>query len=104
MQIEKLEYFLEVARTGSINQAAQNLHISAQALNQFVHLMERELDTKLFDGSRKGSKLTEQGEIVRTAAESVMQIWGQMKHELNAQQSVCDVVRIGCVPYYEWIY
>ena len=74
MQIEKLEYFLEVARTGSINQAAQNLHISAQALNQFVHLMERELDTKLFDGSRKGSKLTEQGEIVRTAAESVMQI------------------------------
>ena len=104
MQIDKLKYFLEVARTGSINQAAQNLHISAQALNQFVHLMERELDTKLFDGSRKGSKLTEQGEIVRTVAESVMQIWGRMKYELSAQQSVCDVVRIGCVPYYEWLY
>lgn len=104
MQIEKLEYFLEVARVGSVNQAAQNLHISAQALSQFVHLMERELDTKLFEGSRKGSKLTEQGEIVKEAAQSVMQIWGQMKHELNAQQSVCDVVRIGCVPYYEWLY
>ena len=74
MQIEKLEYFLEVARTGSINQAAQNLHISAQALNQFVHLMERELDVKLFEVSRKGSKLTEQGEIVKDAVESVMQI------------------------------
>lgn len=104
MQIEKLEYFLEVARIGSINQAAQNLHISHQALNQSIHLMEKELGVKLFEGSRKGSSLTEQGEIVKCTAETVVQAWKLMQDDLYKKALVCDVVRIGCVPYCEWLY
>lgn len=104
MQIDKLKYFLEVVRTESINQAAQNLHISHQALNQSIRLMEKELDVKLLDGNRKGSRLTAQGEVVKQTAETILTAWTSMLQTLHKEEQDINVLRIGCIPYYEWLY
>lgn len=104
MQIDKLKYFLEVVRTESINQAAQNLHISHQALNQSIRLMEKELNVKLLDGNRKGSRLTAQGEVVKQTAETILTGWTSMLRTLHKEEQDINVLRIGCIPYYEWLF
>ena len=104
MQIDKLEYFLEVARTGSINQAAQNLNISHQALNQAIHLMEKELGVKLFESNRKGTSLTANGELVRNTAECVLESWGCLRQTIAAVNGEAETIRIGFIPYYERLF
>ena len=104
MQIEKLEYFLEVARTGSINQAAQNLNISHQALNQAMHLMEKELGVKLFEGNRKGTSLTINGELVRGTAETIVEAWSTLRQGICAANNDIETIKLGFIPYYEWLF
>ena len=62
MQIERLNYFVEVARVQSINSASESLHISQQALSQSMHSLEKELGVTLFKRSNKGIQLTEKRE------------------------------------------
>lgn len=64
MQINHLRYFTEVARCGSINQAAQTLFISPQALSSSIASMENELGCKLFFRHHQGMLLTQAGQQV----------------------------------------
>ena len=104
MQLEKLEYFLEVARTHSINQAAINLNISHQALNQSMHILQKELGVKLFDGNYKGVVLTEKGEMVSQSAEKIVQEWQQLKQNLDESLNYSGQLIIGLAPYMESFY
>lgn len=42
MNIEKLEYLVEVVKTGSISAAAQNLHVTVSAISQAISSLESE--------------------------------------------------------------
>lgn len=64
MQVNHLRYFAEVARCGSINQAAQLLFISPQALSSSIASLEAELGYKLFKRYHHGMVLTEPGKQV----------------------------------------
>lgn len=64
MRTEQLQYFREVARSGSINSAAKKLHISQQGLNSMLKSLEEDLDATLFTTSRLGISLTPQGKIL----------------------------------------
>ena len=44
-----LRYFLEVARTGSVNQAAQRLHVAASAVSRQLGKLEDSLGVMLFE-------------------------------------------------------
>lgn len=104
MQIEKLEYFTEVARTGSINLASQHLNISHQALNQSMHLLEQELGVKLFQSSNKGIILTEQGEKVYYAALEIVHGWKRLKEDLREESSYAAQIHIALAPHMESLY
>jgi DNA-binding transcriptional LysR family regulator len=56
-------YFHEVARTGSIRKAAQNLNISASAISRQIAQLEHELDQPLIERLARGIRLTEAGRI-----------------------------------------
>lgn len=61
MRLKQLEYFIEIAKTGSISIAAQNLFVSQPALSNAIHQLENELEISLLIRSSKGVQLSQEG-------------------------------------------
>lgn len=80
-----LEYFIKVARLGSINKAAQALYISQPYLGKIMHNLEENLGARLFNRSRSGVTLTPEGMEFLTHSEKIIdemeQLWFQKKKE-----------------------
>ena len=64
MEIRQLEYFHEIAATGSINEAARRLNMSQPPLSYQIKQLEAELKVKLFERTRAGVTLTEAGKLL----------------------------------------
>jgi DNA-binding transcriptional LysR family regulator len=58
-----LRYVDEVARTGSIRKAAEQLNVTASAVNRRIMDLEDELGTPLFERLARGVRLTAAGEV-----------------------------------------
>ena len=58
-----LRYVDEVARAGSIRKAAEQLHVTASAVNRRVMDLEDELGAPLFERRPRGVRLTAAGEL-----------------------------------------
>jgi DNA-binding transcriptional LysR family regulator len=63
IKLEMLRYFVEVAKTGNLSQAAERLGRSPSALSMMLKQFEEHLGAPLFETDRK-SKLTLLGEFV----------------------------------------
>lgn len=72
MQLERLESFLEIARTGSVTRAAHALGLSQPALSERLHGLERELGTDLFVRGKRGVRLSEAGRALLPHAERAL--------------------------------
>lgn len=74
MTIQQCKYVLEIARTGSFNEAAKTLFIAQSSLSAGVKSLETELNIKIFERSNNGVYLTSDGaEFVRYASGIVEQ-------------------------------
>jgi len=62
-----LRYFIAVARHGSIRRAAEQLHVSASAVDRQILNAEAELGMPLFERLPSGLRLTAAGEILMSA-------------------------------------
>lgn len=72
----KLDYyriFYETARYASFSTAAQRLYISQSAISQCIHRLEEDLNTVLFNRTRRGVTLTTEGQLLFQKVESAMQ-------------------------------
>ena len=58
-----LRYVDEVARVGSIRQAAERLHVAPSAVNRRIQDIEEELGTPIFERLARGMRLTAAGEL-----------------------------------------
>lgn len=63
MKIEKLYYFLSVARNLNFTRAAQECHIAQPAISRQMHSLEEELGFMLFDRTSRKVRLTAAGEM-----------------------------------------
>jgi DNA-binding transcriptional LysR family regulator len=61
LELQKLHYFVTVAETLNVGQAAQQLHISQSPLSRQIISLEDRLGVSLFSRERKRLKLTEAG-------------------------------------------
>lgn len=59
-----LRYFGETVRSGSMRQAAEQLHVAASAVNRQILKLEDQLQCKLFDRTADGVRLTAAGEVL----------------------------------------
>jgi DNA-binding transcriptional LysR family regulator len=57
-----LRYFVEVARTGSISDASERLHVAVSAISRQIAKLEDELGAPLFERRPRGMALSEAGE------------------------------------------
>ena len=70
MTIQQCKYILEIVKTGSFNEAARQLFVAQSALSSSVKQLEKELNIKIFERSKNGVFLTDDGaEFVRYAEE-----------------------------------
>ncbi len=72
MNLRALSNFLTVAETGSLQGAANVVHIAQPALTRQIALLEEEFGTRLFLRHHRGVTLTEAGEQLREHAELIL--------------------------------
>jgi DNA-binding transcriptional LysR family regulator len=72
MNIEQLKHMVEIDKTGSLKEAANNLHITLPALSQSIKNLEKELNIMIFHRSRRGSIPTEEGHRLIEKANSAL--------------------------------
>ncbi len=70
--LKQLRAALAIARLGNFTRAAHELHISQSALTLQVQQLESQLDTQLFDRSRRHVSLTPQGLALLPRIEQVI--------------------------------
>ena len=63
-----LRYVDQVARSGSIQKAARELHVAASAINRQILELEAELGVPLFERMPRGMRLTPSGDTIVTLA------------------------------------
>lgn len=77
-ELRALELLAAVARAGSLSAAAEELGISQQAASSRVRTMEALVGAPLLTRSRRGSALTETGELVVQWADRVLEAAEQL--------------------------
>lgn len=86
MQVESLRYFIELARAGSFYGAAKNTFISQQGMNKAISSLETELGCKLVERSRRGVRLTNEGEVLLKHAKRIIGSYDLMLEDLVGSQ------------------
>lgn len=86
MNIEQLEYIVEISKTNSVSIASENLHVSQSAISQSISRIENELGVKIFNRSRMGSFPTDKGSKIIEKAFEILQKVEELKLEAKSQQ------------------
>lgn len=73
MNLQHLKYVVEVEKTGSITQAAQNLYMGQPNLSKAIRELEKNLGIVLFKRTSKGVLPTAQGEEFLRYAKSILE-------------------------------
>ena len=84
MDVRQLEYFREVAETGSFSRAANRIRISQSALSRQVMLLESELSCQLFERHARGVHLTEVGQLLFERVDFLL------RHIANLREEIID--------------
>lgn len=79
-----LRYFATVARSGSIREAAEELHVAQSALSRQMQKLEDELGAPLFQRHSRGVKLTSAGEILLSYAQTSLRQVERVRSEVDA--------------------
>ncbi len=83
MEIRVLKYFLAVAREQNISAAAQSLFLSQPTLSRQLKELEDELGTQLFIRGNRKITLTEDGMILRSRAQQIIDLVEKTQSDLK---------------------
>lgn len=83
MNFKHLNYFWQVARTGSIARASEQLHLTSQTLSGQIGLLEESLGTPLFAKSGRNLELTEAGRLALGYAQDIFALGLELQEALR---------------------
>ncbi|OZG59074.1 LysR family transcriptional regulator [Bifidobacterium tissieri] len=97
MELRVLRYFLAVAEEGNITRAAQLLRLSQPTLSRQLKQLEEELGVTLFHRGPHTITLTDEGQLLRERAQSIVALTDKTVGELkrSAHELTGEIV-IGC--------
>ena len=96
MNTQHLQYLIEIERTRSVSQAAENLFIGQPNLSRILHEMEANLGFKIFVRTSIGARATERGAIFLQHAKSIIRELERID-ALGPRHPVENRLRI-CIP------
>jgi DNA-binding transcriptional LysR family regulator len=85
MNWEDLQYFLALAGSGSLSQAARHLDVSPSTVSRRIERLEQDLRESLFIRRHDGYRLTETGASVLADAQRVEAQMASLERSLGAQ-------------------
>ncbi|MDD0812875.1 LysR family transcriptional regulator [Curvibacter sp. RS43] len=95
LQEPAVRYFLEVARTGSVTEAALKLSVAPSAVSRQIARLESDLDTLLFERRARGMVLNAAGELLVAHAQRVEQDIERVTGEIGSLKGLrAGTVRI----------
>ena len=98
MELRQLEYFVAVADEGSINGAAELLHMSQPALSRQIRVLERELKAELLIRTPRGVEMTPAGESLSIHARMILALRAETVDVVAQRRQVEEVINIGVPP------
>ncbi len=99
MQVERMETFLRIARTGSVTKAARSLGLSQPALSERLRALEREVGVELFARTRRGVRLSEAGRALLPHAERAIGALDEGRHAVERiRRGEVDRLALGAAP------
>lgn len=99
MNIDRIQYLLEVAKCGSFTVAANHLHVTQSALSQAVTSLEEELGNKIFIRSRKGVELTLFGRtIIKKASDLLLKYHDLIEEAQSWANELKGELRVASIP------
>ncbi len=101
MNIEHIRAFLEVAETGSFQDAAEKLHVTQSTVSARIKTLEDRLKGPLFVRDRKGISLTASGRHFQRRAATVVHAWEQARQEALLPREISASVALG-MQYDQW--
>ena len=99
MDIQRIRYFLEVARQKNFSKAAKVCHISQPSLSQQIMKLEEEVSGALFLRNRGSIELTQHGQAFLKHANAIMaevQTAKEFVEETDGNKNI--TIRFGAVP------
>lgn len=94
MNTQHLKYAIEVERTGSITQAADNLYIGQPSLSKALKELEESLGIAIFKRTSKGAVPTAQGERFLVYAREVLRQVEKMESLARAEHLTAQLFHI----------
>ncbi len=94
MNIERFEYFLQVAQTGSITLAARRCYITQTAMSQQMAALEKELGLTLLTRGREGTTLTADGRALIPLAERLTADYRQIQDFASVRKAAARQLTI----------
>jgi DNA-binding transcriptional LysR family regulator len=102
LKTRHLQVFLAVAKAGSMQRAADEVHLSQPAISKLIGELEETLGVPLFERSRRGVAPTECGQALIGRAQFVLNDLESIKDEVAAiARGVIGRVRVGVLPVAE---
>jgi LysR family hydrogen peroxide-inducible transcriptional activator len=97
--ITQLEYVVAVAKTRHFGQAAEICHVAQPSLSMQIQKLEDELDTTIFDRSKKPIGVTELGQVIILQAQKVLAEHKKLKEmALNSGHEPQGLFHLGVIP------
>lgn len=100
MTFDQIRYFKAVVENTTFLNAAESLNISQSALSKQIINLEKELEVKLLDRSRRSSSLTDAGRAFYRHALKIGQDYEALISDLSAyRKEETSVLKIGTLPF-----
>lgn len=90
MELRDLEYFLAIAREGSLTGAARILHLSQPGITRSLKTLEEELGKQLVIRGNRSISLTEEGMILRRRAQELLSLAERTRNEIASPDNVIE--------------
>ncbi|MCE8012396.1 LysR family transcriptional regulator [Billgrantia desiderata] len=104
MEFRQLHYFVAVVEAGSISAASRRVHVAQPALTRQIHLLEEDLETRLFERHARGIRLTVAGQALYEEAQQLLDRRTRLKARLTALgQGVVGKVSLGVTVTHLWV-
>lgn len=98
MTLKQLEYFLEIARLGSVTRAAQSLNISQPPLSLQLKALETELGAPLFQRDKRHLEITPEGQLLQERSKAILALLEETSNDIHTMSTEKHVtLRIGTI-------
>ena len=96
INLELYRFFCEAAKTGNVTKASENLFVSQSAVSQAIMQLEDKLGCKLFNRSKRGVRLTSEGEVLYSYASNAVALIDNAQEKIQSMKNLRDgEIKIG---------